>query len=57
MTRDDERDDAGPGWFDSSWELKQGLSVIEATDAQAELDAWMDEMMARPAGDCLMPPT
>lgn len=53
MTGDDERDDAGPGWFDSSWELKQGLSVIETTDVQAELDAWMEEMMA---GSVLMPP-
>ncbi|RQP23871.1 hypothetical protein [Piscinibacter terrae] len=46
----DGRDDTGPGWFESSWDLKQGLSVIEATDAQAELDAWMDEMMAQSAG-------
>jgi hypothetical protein len=56
MAIEDKRDDTGPGWFDSSWELKQGLAVIETTDVQAELDAWMDEMMAQCAGDCPMPP-
>jgi hypothetical protein len=44
-------DTAGPGWFESSWDLKQGLSVIESVDAQAELDAWMDQMMAQSTGD------
>lgn len=43
-------EDAGCGWFESSWDLKQGLSVIERMDAQAELDAWMAQMMA-PASD------
>jgi len=31
----------GPGWFDSSWELGQGLQVREGLPADAGLDEWL----------------
>ena len=34
---------AGPGWFDSSWELRCGLVVIEADDEG--LLAWSLQML------------
>jgi len=31
----------GPGWFDSSWELENGLEVREGLPADAGLDEWL----------------
>ena len=31
----------GPGWFDSSWELVNGLEVREGLPADAGLDEWL----------------
>ena len=31
----------GPGWFDSSWELVNGLDVREGLPADAGLDEWL----------------
>ena len=36
--------DLGPGWFESSWDLRQGLVVTEAT---ADADLW--SALYRPA--------
>lgn len=36
---------AGPGWFESSWDLRQGLVVTEAT---ANADLW--SALYRPPG-------
>jgi hypothetical protein len=32
----------GPGWFDSSWDLRRGLEVREESGADAELRAWIE---------------
>ena len=32
----------GPGWFDSSWDLRRGLEVREEYAADADLRAWID---------------
>jgi hypothetical protein len=32
----------GPGWFDSSWDLRCGLEVREEDAADADLRAWID---------------
>ncbi len=40
---DDDRDDAaptGPGWFDSSYELRAGLTVVEHAVSAELLAAW-----------------
>ena len=34
-------DSHGPGWFDSSWELVNGLDVREGLLADAGLDEWL----------------
>jgi len=31
----------GPGWFDSSWELANGVEVREGLPADAGLDEWL----------------
>ena len=36
----------GPGWFDSSWELGQGLEVREGLPADAGLDEWLAVCLA-----------
>ena len=33
---------AGPGWFDSSWELRSGLQVKEGLDADLPLHGWIE---------------
>ena len=33
---------AGPGWFDSSWELGHGLVVSEGLPADATLLEWLE---------------
>ena len=32
----------GPGWFDSSWELRSGLQVREGLPADLPLQAWIE---------------
>jgi hypothetical protein len=36
----------GPGWFDSSWELENGLDVREGLPADAGLDEWLAAYVA-----------
>ena len=31
----------GPGWFDSSWDLKRGLDVREGLPANASVNEWV----------------
>ena len=33
---------AGPGWFDSSWELRSGLQVKEGLPADLPLHGWIE---------------
>ena len=37
----EERPPRGPGWFDSSWELVQGLDVREGLPGDARLTEWL----------------
>ena len=32
----------GPGWFDSSWDLRCGLEVREGLPADAKLNEWLE---------------
>lgn len=32
---------AGPGWFDSSWDLQRGLDVQEGLPSDLGLDEWL----------------
>ena len=32
----------GPGWFDSSWDLANGLDVLEGMPSDAPLDVWLE---------------
>jgi hypothetical protein len=36
---------AGPGWFDSSWDLRRGLEVREDESGAAHLCGWIDEFL------------
>jgi hypothetical protein len=36
----------GPGWFDSSWELRAGLEVREGMPDDVRLDEWVDAFCA-----------
>ncbi len=36
---------AGPGWFESSWDLRRGLEVTEEGRADATLRAWLDSYL------------
>ena len=38
---DDTEPSAGPGWFESSWDLRHGLEVVEVEDVPAEFALWM----------------
>ncbi|MEP7057165.1 MAG: hypothetical protein ABI809_05275 [Caldimonas sp.] len=33
---------AGPGWFDSSWDLQSGLDVLEGLPEDAKLNEWIE---------------
>ena len=44
------RSAAGPGWFDSSWDLRRGLDVQEGGQAQARLHAWIDDFLGGQPG-------
>jgi len=37
----------GPGWFDSSWELVQGLDVREGLPGDARLNEWLAACLRR----------
>ncbi len=37
----------GPGWFDSSWELGNGLEVREGLPMDASLDEWLAVCLGR----------
>ena len=41
---------AGPGWFDSSWELQSGLQVKEGLPADLPLCAWIESWLQLVAG-------
>ncbi len=32
----------GPGWFDSSWDLRSGLDVVEENPADLDPGSWID---------------
>jgi len=32
---------AGPGWYDSSWDLERGLDVREGLPADVQLNEWI----------------
>jgi hypothetical protein len=36
---------AGPGWFESSWDLRRGLEVRESGDADARLRSWIEDFL------------
>ena len=38
----------GPGWFESSWDLQQGLEVTEEGRAEAALRTWIDGFVGAP---------
>jgi hypothetical protein len=38
----------GPGWFDSSWELENGLEVCEAQTPGIEFRAWIESTQREP---------
>ncbi|MGZ8260928.1 MAG: hypothetical protein ACXWUL_10310 [Caldimonas sp.] len=37
---------AGPGWFDSSWELQRGLEVQEGWFGDDRLSGWIESFLA-----------
>lgn len=43
--------DAGPGWYDSSWDLRRGLIVREGLPRDAQLHEWLQhELLGSPVG-------
>ncbi len=36
---------AGPGWFDSSWELQRGLEVMEGWPGDQRLHGWIEDFL------------
>ena len=40
----------GPGWFDSSWELRSGLHVKEGWPGDTTLHGWIDAWLQLVAG-------
>ena len=40
-TIDDTEPSSGPGWFESSWDLRHGLEVVESDTMPAEFALWM----------------
>ena len=45
---------AGPGWFDSSWDLGHGLVVREGLPSDAGLNEWL-ELWLRSSDDRVTP--
>ena len=39
------RGTAGPGWFDSSWELHRGLEVREGWSDDERVDGWIEDFL------------
>ena len=37
---------AGPGWFDSSWELQRGLDVREGWSEDDRVTGWIESFLA-----------
>ncbi len=37
---------AGPGWFDSSWELHRGLEVREGWSGDDHVHGWIEAFLA-----------
>jgi hypothetical protein len=40
----------GPGWFDSSWELRTGLQVEEGLPADLPLHGWLEGWLQAAGG-------
>ena len=36
---------AGPGWFDSSWELQRGLEVCESWSDDDRVRGWVEDFL------------
>lgn len=36
---------AGPGWFDSSWDLHRGLEVRESWSDDESVDGWIEDFL------------
>ena len=36
---------AGPGWFDSSWDLHRGLEVREGWSDDYRVDGWIEDFL------------
>ena len=36
---------AGPGWYESSWDLRRGLEVRESGEADAHLRSWIEDFL------------
>ena len=36
---------AGPGWFDSSWDLRRGLEVRESWSDDARVHGWIEDFL------------
>jgi hypothetical protein len=41
----DDAGNAGPGWFDSSWELRRGLEVKEDWCGDDRLHGWIENFL------------
>ena len=41
---------AGPGWFESSWDLRRGLEVQESGEADARLRSWIEDFLGAQPG-------
>jgi hypothetical protein len=39
-------DRASPGWFDSTWDLQQGLEISEGLPSDLPLDCWLQAYLA-----------
>ena len=37
----------GPGWYDSSWDLRCGLEVREGLPADATVYEWLEDVLRR----------
>ena len=54
----DEREEPtrGPGWFDSSWDLRSGLEVHEGLPGDAQLHEWIEACLrSAPAASAVLP--
>jgi hypothetical protein len=54
----DEREEPsrGPGWFDSSWDLRSGLEVHEGLPGDAQLHEWIEACLrSAPVASAVLP--